>query len=253
MLTRTDGGATGVLGAALRETDVSADEDGAADHVAEWFENRRAPGGNVCAFGLGGVHPMRYMRLRHVVLAAVLGGLLLVPALADAQSRGRARSAPRSAPRAGRPPAAVAAPSYRPYYYRPYRPGVSLGFYYGSPWFIGPYSYGLGYYYGYPYGYRYGYGYGGYPAYGGAYRGYGTQAYGGVRIAVAQRDAEVYVDGYYAGIVDDFDGSLQRVDLEPGPHHIEVSAEGYEPVSFDVKVEPGQTITYRAALRQSRP
>lgn len=191
---------------------------------------------------------MRYMRFRYLVLAAVLGGLLAVPTLADAQSRGRGRAVPRSSPRAGRPPAVVVAPSYRPYY-RPYRPGVSLGFYYGSPWFIGPYSYGLGYYYGYPYGY----GYGGYPVYGGAYGGYAPRASGGVRIAVAQRDAEVYVDGYYAGIVDDFDGALQRVSLEPGPHHIEVSAEGYEPVSFDVNVEPGQTITYRAALRQSRP
>ena len=139
------------------------------------------------------------------------------------------------------------APSAQPYYC-PYRPGVSLGFYYGSPWFIGPYSYGPGHYYGYPYGYGYGD-----IRCGGAYRGYGPRAFGGVRIAVAQRDAEVYVDGYYAGIVDDFDGALQRVDLEPGPHHIEVNADGFEPVAFDVNVEPGQTITYRTALRQSRP
>jgi hypothetical protein len=189
--------------------------------------------------------------MRHLIIAAVLGGLVVaLPTLAEAQGRSRGRSAPRSAPRAGRPSTVVVAPSYRTYY-RPYRPGVSLGFYYGSPWFIGPYSYGLGYYYGYPYGY----GYGGYPSYGygSVYPGYGARALGGVRLAMPERDAEVYVDGYYAGIVDDFDGALQRVDLEPGPHHLEIQADGFEPVSFDVRVEPGRTITYRATLRRTNP
>jgi hypothetical protein len=152
----------------------------------------------------------------------------------------------------------VGAP-YRPYYYRPYYrgyyPGVALGFYYGYPWYAGPYAYGYGYprygypAYGYP-GYGYGYGYGGY--YGG-FPGYAVRAYGGVRIDVPQRDAEVYVDGYYSGVVDDFDGTFQQLNLEPGPHRIEVRAEGFEPVSFDVNVEPGRTITYRAALREARP
>jgi hypothetical protein len=191
---------------------------------------------------------MRYSRI--VVLTALLGGILVLPTLAEAQSRGRA--VPRGSVRTVRPHVVVS-PRY---YYRPYyRPGVSLGFYYGYPWYVGPY----GYRYGYPFGY-YGGGY-----YGGSYYGYGypyaygggpayaVRAYGGVRIALPQKDAEVYVDGYYAGIVDDFDGTLQQVNLEPGPHTIEVRAEGYQPVSFEVNVEPGRTITYRAALRQPRP
>ena len=191
--------------------------------------------------------------IRRVILVAVLGAIVLLPTMAEAQSRGRAVQ--RGSSRGGRPPAVVVAPS-RPYYYRPYRPGVGLGFYYGSPWFIGPYTYGLGSYYGYPYGYDgYGYGYGGYPAYGygGRYGRYGAGPSGGVRLAVTERDAEVYVDGYYAGVVDDFDGALQRVDLDPGPHHIEIRANDSEPVSFDVNVEPGRTITYSASLRRSRP
>ena len=196
---------------------------------------------------------MRYFR--HVILVAVLGGIVVLPAMAEAQSRGRAAqrgSSRGGSSRAGRPPAVVVAPPYRSYY-RPYRPGVGRGFYYGSPWFIGPYSYGLGYYYGYPYGY--GYGYGGYPTYGygSPYPGYGARLLGGVRLAVAERDAEVYVDAYYAGVVDDFDGAMQRVELEPGPHHIEIRANDLEPVSFDVNVEPGRTITYRASLRRSQP
>ena len=191
---------------------------------------------------------MRYFR--HVILVAVLGGIVALPTMAQAQSRGHA--VPRGSAHAGRPPVvAVARPYYRPYYYRPYGPGVGLSFYYGSPWFIGPYSYGLGFYYGYPYGY----GYGGYPAYGyGApYPGYGASLSGGVRLVVPDRDAEVYVDGYYAGVVDDFDGATQRVSLEPGPHHLEIRAKDADPVSFDVNVEPGRTITYRASLRRSQP
>ena len=90
-----------------------------------------------------------------------------------------------------------------------------------GPW--GPYTYG------YPYPYSV------YP-----------QA--SIRTEVTPKDAEVYVDGYYAGIVDDFDGTKQ-LELEPGPHRIEIRAGGFEPVAFDVNVEAGRTITYRTELR----
>jgi hypothetical protein len=70
---------------------------------------------------------------------------------------------------------------------------------------------------------------------------------------VSQRDAEVYVDGYYAGVVNDFDGTFQQVNLEPGPHRIEVRAQGFEPAGFDVQVTPGRTVTYRAELRRAQP
>jgi hypothetical protein len=188
---------------------------------------------------------MRYVRA--FILVGLAGGLLALPTTADAQVRGRA--VPRGSVRAVRPrPSVVVRAPYRPYYaYRPYRPGLSLAFYYGYPWYVGPYAFG----YGYPY---YGYGYTGYgyPGYG-YYPDYGVRAYGGVRIDVPQKDAEVYVDGYYTGVVNDFDGALQQVNLEPGPHHIEIRADGFEPVAFDVNVEPGRTITYRSRLREARP
>jgi hypothetical protein len=75
--------------------------------------------------------------------------------------------------------------------------------------------------------------------------GYGA-AYGGVRIQDAAPDAQVFVDGYYVGIVDDFDGPFQRITLPAGPHQIEVRAQGFPPATVDVLVEPGQTITYHA-------
>ena len=34
----------------------------------------------------------------------------------------------------------------------------------------------------------------------------------------------MFVDGYYAGVVDDFDGLLQRLNIEAGPYRIEVRA-----------------------------
>lgn len=101
-------------------------------------------------------------------------------------------------------------------------------------------------------GYSYGYGY---PAT--AAPGYAVAAPlpldGGVRLDVAQRDAQVFVDGYYVGVVGEFNGVQQRITLEPGPHRIEVQADGFEPVSFEVNVESGRTITYRAQLRPLNP
>ncbi|BCS30969.1 hypothetical protein TBR22_A01700 [Luteitalea sp. TBR-22] len=71
-------------------------------------------------------------------------------------------------------------------------------------------------------------------------------AYGGLRIVDAPRDAQVFADGYYVGIVDDFDGAFQHLNLEPGPHRIEIHHPGFAPVTFDVDVQPGRTITLRA-------
>jgi hypothetical protein len=70
---------------------------------------------------------------------------------------------------------------------------------------------------------------------------------------VTPRDAAVHVDGYYAGIVDDFDGSLQRLALEPGPHRVEIVAPGYESIVFEVNVRPYQTVQYRGDMRRIVP
>ena len=171
------------------------------------------------------------------------------------QGRSEGRAAPRGSvyrggvgPRGISPRVVVRAP-YRSYYYRP---GFSLGFYAGYPYY--GYGYPYGYYgspygyYGYP-GYAYrgygypggGYGYGGYADGGGSY---GGGAYGGVRIQGAPPEAQVFADGYYAGIVDDFDGAFQHLDLEPGPHSVEIRVPGAPPISFDVNVQPGRTVTF---------
>ncbi len=40
----------------------------------------------------------------------------------------------------------------------------------------------------------------------------------------------MFVDGYYAGIVDDFDGTFQRLRVTPGQHEIELYLDGYREV-----------------------
>ena len=70
---------------------------------------------------------------------------------------------------------------------------------------------------------------------------------------MSPRVADVYVDGYFAGRVDDFDGIFQSLRLEGGPHHIQIVAPGFVNLDFDVRIEPGRKITYRGALQPFRP
>jgi hypothetical protein len=145
-------------------------------------------------------------------------------------------------------------PYYDPYYGYPGRYAYGYGY---GPWY-GGYGFGLGYFYD-PFGY-YGY-YSPYnDEYGGA--GYGTGQYnyrngygravGQLRLKVNPRHGQVYVDGYYAGEVDNFDGMFQRLSIEAGAHKVEIRAEGYETVTFDVMVTPGETVTYKGELKQIR-
>ena len=96
-----------------------------------------------------------------------------------------------------------------------------------------PYVYG-----GYPYPSAYPYGYAAY--------GYPASPYGEVKIQGAARDAQVFVDNYYAGVVDDFDGAFQHLNLVPGTHQIEIRRPGAAPLSFDVRIDTGRSITYHA-------
>jgi hypothetical protein len=136
---------------------------------------------------------------------------------------------------------------YYPYYY-PYYPYSS--FYFGvgfSTWGYWP-AYGYGGYGGYPYaygGYPYGYPYGG---------GYGYAGNTGrVRLEVQPRDAEVFIDGYFAGLVDDFDGRMQGLELESGGYSVEIRKPGWETLTFDVRVTPGRTTRYKSELIPTKP
>jgi len=133
--------------------------------------------------------------------------------------------------------------SYRGYDSPRYQPARPLRpHYYGSGGNLSVYfGWGNGYLFGAPWSGRvYGYV---------TPRGYSARmSYGDVRLQVRPRDAAVYVDGYYAGIVDDFDGVFQRLTLEVGPHQIELDEPGLEPQVFDIYVDPARTVDIRADL-----
>ena len=175
-------------------------------------------------------------------------------------------------------PRVVGVYPYHPYYY-PYRAGITVGFYAGFG-FGYPYYYG-GYPYAYPYPYPYPYPYYGYPypyastGYGQAqpappqdsYNGqpegnYGAPpapqsyvtaqrgvVYGGIRIEGAPKDAQVFADGNYVGVVEDFDGPVKHLNLPAGSHQIEIRPNGSQPVAFDVNIQGGQTMSVHADIR----
>ena len=115
--------------------------------------------------------------------------------------------------------------------------GPNLGVFFGI---------GSGYRYGSPYRGRV-YGYVPAPMYG------ARIYYGDVRLQVNPRNAAVFVDGYYAGVVDDFDGVFQRLTLTVGPHEIEIEAPGFEPQVYNVMVDPARTVDVRSDLYPQYP
>ena len=125
---------------------------------------------------------------------------------------------------------------YSNYYYNPY------AYSWGYPRSYGLYGYGYGYYdYGYSYGDYYGY----YPSsYYRSYR-YRSGNVAQLRTLVEPSKARVYVDGYYAGIVDDFDGLFQRLNVSPGRHDITFKLEGYNSHTFAVYANRDQTLKIR--------
>ncbi|MEO7192233.1 MAG: PEGA domain-containing protein [Vicinamibacterales bacterium] len=60
-----------------------------------------------------------------------------------------------------------------------------------------------------------------------------------VKLEVTPRQAEVYVDGYQAGLVDDFDGLFQRLRLRPGAHEVVLFLDGYQTIRQKLYLNPG--------------
>lgn len=143
------------------------------------------------------------------------------------------------------------------------RYGNNRGRYYGSPYsyyYYNPYVYSWGYpryggFYGLGYGYYdYGYSYGGYYGYypQSYYRSYryrsGYEAQ--IRTLVEPSQTRVYVDGYYAGVADDFDGLFQRLNVSPGRHDITLKLEGFDSHTFSIYASPDRTLKLRWDMRK---
>jgi hypothetical protein len=208
-------------------------------------------------------------RLLTFVCACSAALLLLVPVDAAAQRRGgshaggSSRAVParqsggtRAVPRAGYP--AGSRPFYGNYYggrYTYYRPYYLSPFFYNG--FYASFYYGLGWYpsywnyaYGYPWGY---YGAYGYPCCGYPYPGYGYRGWSSARLEMKPRDAQVFVDGYYVGTVDSFDGIFQRLDVPPGKHELTVYMPGYRTWKEQVLFQPGEGYHFKGNLEPLPP
>jgi hypothetical protein len=159
--------------------------------------------------------------VRLIVLFAGLAALLvLAPTPSDAQGRGGVRRAP-SPPVIHR---TVPVPVVRGQV-------VFIGGYFYDP-FYGPY----------PWWPRTAYPYWYFPV-------YSTRAE--VRLLMEPEEAEdaaVYVDGFYAGTVDDFNGVFQALPLPPGGHEITIYLEGYRTLRWNAYLRPGTTLKLRETL-----
>ena len=182
---------------------------------------------------------MRTTRSTRILLWISLAATLLVwpaDALAQRGRGGRGHGGGRAV--AARPVRPVYARPYyrsyyRPYYYGSYRPYFYSSLYWGA-WGYPYYSPYFGW--GYPYGY---------PAY---YRSWDDDL-GALRIEAKPREAQVYVDGYFAGLVDDFDGMSQRLRAKPGEHQIEIYLDGHQPFREKILFRPGNTVKIKHVLQ----
>ncbi|MGE3274162.1 MAG: PEGA domain-containing protein [Vicinamibacterales bacterium] len=174
-----------------------------------------------------------------LVAAATLWAGPLVPSADGQQRRPPAGDQRRPTAEARRPPARHEVPPRylavpRRYFFPPV--DARLSFYY-HPYF--------GFYYG-PY-------YGPFYPYPGPFAVPPRFSDGALRIQVKPEQAEVYLNGYYAGLVDDFDGVFQRLYVPAGPHDVEIRLEGYETYHRKVYVTRGDTFDIKYDLRRLPP
>ena len=142
----------------------------------------------------------------------------------------RTDGVPRRAARRGRavlPTRAWFGPGYG--YYAPFH---HPAYFYGPPWGPGPYG---------PWGPH--------PFPGGYY----YRERGSVRLQVKPVETEVYVDGYYAGVVDSYDGFFQRLSLPPGRHDVELRLEGYRSIREQVYLGVGQSFRIEHVMEPLGP
>lgn len=74
-----------------------------------------------------------------------------------------------------------------------------------------------------------------------------------VKVLVTPKTAAVCVDGFYAGIVDDFNGAFQSLPLPPGGHTIAFYLDGYRTARQSFYLRPGSTLKLREALARLAP
>lgn len=74
-----------------------------------------------------------------------------------------------------------------------------------------------------------------------------------LKVDVQPKEAAVYVDGYFAGKVDEFDGAFQRLHVSPGEHEITVYLEGYKSLHEKLYLSPNSTRKIEGSLERLSP
>jgi hypothetical protein len=74
---------------------------------------------------------------------------------------------------------------------------------------------------------------------------------GALRLKVTPDKAKIYVDGGLVGSVYDYVGLFHKLHLEAGVHRVELQAPGYETLTLNVRIERGQTMTYKGKLEKA--
>jgi hypothetical protein len=80
----------------------------------------------------------------------------------------------------------------------------------------------------------------------------GAAPCGGVSFDITPASAQVYVDGVFSGVVDDFNASSDPMLLAPGTHYIEIRLAGYRTATFDVTIASGEVTPYQGTLERLR-
>ncbi len=179
----------------------------------------------------------------------------------------KAPANPTAVPPAGR----RRGPNERPHYpgygghHRHYYGCGHYGYGYGyDPFYYGGYGYGLyspHFYWGLGYwwpNYFWAPGVGGYGVYGGGGGGGGSSSYresrevgqGAVDLDIRPGKAEIYVDGAYVGVADQFDGYPAYLWLDEGTYELTFYKEGYETISRQYTIYPGVTLEVDDRMRR---
>jgi hypothetical protein len=74
---------------------------------------------------------------------------------------------------------------------------------------------------------------------------------GGLLLEGVPAGAQVFVDGQYAGLAQDFGVGGGAINLDIGSHHVELRAAGYETLTFSVRIEPNSLVRYRGDMQRA--
>jgi hypothetical protein len=101
-----------------------------------------------------------------------------------------------------------------------YDPWYPFGYWYPAPYYYGPYYYDNS---------------------------------ASLQLQVTPKETEVFIDGHYAGVVDSFDGTFQRLHVEPGEHELQLFLPGHRLVTRQIYAQPRNTFRLKYTMEPLGP